>query len=68
MTRTPERQTDERILHMLSRRRDGATCKQIAAEVGCTASAVRGVTIRVRNADISESGEPDAAQAYWRDR
>lgn len=53
------RADDERILRWLSRALSGDNSSIIAGADGTTAATVRMAIKRVRDADISESGEPE---------
>lgn len=61
------RAEDERLLDWLACRTAGQTARQIGGRYGVTQEAVRVATVRVRDADIAESGEPReiVEGGYW---
>jgi hypothetical protein len=63
----PTRESDERILHLVRRRAAGANTVTLAEELGTVKQFAATVTRRVMEADIAESGEPqaDVAAHYW---
>ena len=64
---TPARSSDERILYLVRRRAAGANTVALAEEIGTVKQFAAAVTRRVMEADIAESGEPqaDVAAHYW---
>lgn len=61
----PDRSDDERLLAWLWLRSQGQSSGEVALRYGVTSERVRTATQRVRQADIDESGEPDAGRYYW---
>ena len=62
------REIDEKHLVWLRLRAEGWSLKSIAVRFGVTAAGVAYATSPIKAADIAESGEADAHQAYWRDK
>lgn len=61
------REDDERLLSWVGLRAAGWSAAQVARHVGLTRERVQIATLRVRDADIAESGEPigEVARFYW---
>lgn len=65
--RHPTRSEDEKQLAILKLRSNGLSCAQIAQRHGMAVGSISRLTNPVRDADLSESGEPhDVVLAgYW---
>lgn len=59
------REHDEQTLEFVRLRSSGSTPSDIARMFGVQRASVSRATAKVRDADIAESGEPEAYLAYW---
>jgi len=65
--RRPGRSDDEQLLCWLAARHAGARAAEIGRQAGTTGQRVATATNRVLQADLGESGEPEAVvlAGYW---